>query len=186
MNKKLFVFLLALTLVFAVSAPAFAAGVGSESGTVGVVIDADNDGIPDDVDPQVDPSATVYSVKVTWESLDFMYSGIWDPDSAKYTGSWKTETDGAWIADDTQNITVENRSNGAVTVSATMDTTTKNGVSAALSANATGVVLGSAAEAGAIVNNVGPSTVFTVTVSGNPTVTEAFDVGQITVAFSSN
>ena len=184
--KKLLVILLALTLVFTMSVSVFAAGLGSESGTVGVIIDSDGDGTPDsEEDPEdIDPAANVYSVNVTWEDLDFMYSGTWDPESAKYTnGTWKTELDDHWIADNSQTIRVENRSNAAVNVSAEMDTTQKNGVSAALSTNASGVVLGSAAVENAIVDGLGPNVTFTVTVSGNPTVSAGFNVGQITVRF---
>ena len=96
-----------------------------------------------------------------------------------------TETAEGWVADASQNIVVENRSNAAVVASATMDTTEKNGVSAALSANASGVVLGSAAEVGAIVNGVGPNATFTVTVSGNPKA-DSFTIGTITITLSTN
>ncbi len=186
MSKKFSIILLAFVLLLTMTVPVFAAGLGSESGTVGVVVDSDNDGIPDNEEnpDAIDPSARVYSVNVAWESLEFMFSGVWDPENAKYVGEWMTETAEGWVADASQSIVVENRSNAAVVASATMDTTEKNGVSASLCANAAGVTLGSAAEEGAVVDGVGPSTTFTVTVSGNPTVSDAFDVGQITVSFT--
>ena len=184
--KNIFVLLIALLLVAVMPVSVFAAGLNPEQGTVGVVVDSDNDGIPDNEEnpDAIDPSARVYSVNVTWESLEFMFSGVWDPEYAMYVGEWMTETAEGWVADASQNIVVENRSNAAVIAAATMNTTEKNGVSASLSANAAGVTLGSAAEVGAVVNNVGPSTTFTVTVSGSPTVSDAFDVGQITVSFT--
>ena len=186
MSKKFSIVLLAFVLLLTMTVPVFAAGLGSESGTVGVIVDADNDGIPDnEEDPEdIDPSARVYSVNVTWESLEFMFSGSWDPEGAKYIGSWMTKAGEEWVADSTQLITVENRSNAAIIVSATMDTTEKNGVSASFGANAAGFTLGSAAEVGAIVNGVGPYNFFEVIVSGNPTVSGSFNVGQITVSFT--
>lgn len=186
MQKKLLVILLALSLLVALSVPVFA--IGSESGNVDVLIDSDGDGTPDSEEnpSDIDPASRVYSVNVTWESLDFMFSGTWNPEKAEYEGAWMTNNGEGWTADNAQTITVENRSNVSVSVSATMDTTEKYGVSASLSANASGTELGSAAEADAVVNGVGPSVDFTVTVEGNPTVSDGFTVGQITVTFTAN
>lgn len=182
--KNLFVILVALLLVVAMPVSVYAAGLDSQHGTVGVVVDFDKDGIPDNEEDPADISARVYFVNVTWESLEFMFSGTWDPEKAEYEGTWMTQNGEAWSADDVQNITVENRSNAAIIASATMNTTEKNGVTAFLSENAAGVTLSSAAEVGAINNGVGPNATFTVTVSGIPTVSGAFNVGKITVSFS--
>lgn len=185
MTKKLLACVLALFLLCALSVSAFAVELENGTGDVNVAVDSDNDGIPDNIDPEVDPTVgNVYNVIVTWEDMNFMFSGAWDPEDAEYKGNWQTKNDaGTWVNDDEQQLNVENRSNAGVVISATMDNTQKNGVSASLSANASGTVLGSAAAEGAVVDGVGPNVDFTVTVAGNPTVSGGFKVGTITVTF---
>jgi hypothetical protein len=183
MMKKLLVCLLAFSLLCALSVSALAAEIENGSGDVNVSVDADGNGVPDDIEGGIADDAIVYSVIVRWESMDFMFSGAWDAEDAEYKGTWMTKDDNTWAADNEQKLNVENRSNAGVLVKATMDQSTKNGVSASLSANAAGATLSSAAVEGAVVDGVGPNVDFTVTVSGNPTVSGDFKIGTITVTF---
>ena len=172
MTKKLLVCLLALCLLCALSVSAFAAELENGTGDVNVAVDSNNNGIPDDIDPDFVP---VYHVIVSWEEMDFQFVGEWDTEAATYVGDWE---------DKEQSFNVENRSNASIKVSAAIDTATKNGVTATLSANAAaGVTLSSAATEGAVVDGKGPNADFTVTVSGEPTVSK-FKVGTITVTFA--
>lgn len=61
---------------------------------------------------------TVYSVDITWESMEFTYNdafkGEWDP----ATHSYKNATEASWT-DTTGTITVTNHSNAAITASPT-------------------------------------------------------------------
>ena len=195
--KRLISIILAVSMLFVLSLPAFAEGAktdtvnnasGSKQNDVDVLIDSDGDGIPDSEEKpeDVDPKTRVYSVCVSWESLDFMYSGTWNPTLAHYEGDWMTYNGTKWVKDDKQTINVENRSNAPVHVSAKLDNTTENGASAALSTNATeGVDIVSAASPNAMNHalNKGPNLDFTVTVSGNPNISSDFTIGTVTVTF---
>ena len=190
MNKKFFIILLALSLLFAVSLPVFAENLESDSQTVTVSVDADGNGVPDDQPGGItDPTKLVYSYDLTWESLDFTYrNGTWDAEQGTYKGgSWQVKTDGVWADDDSQNITVTNKSNASITVKATMAANPKYGVYASISgdaASATGVTLPSAASAAVVSSPESTTTVVSVGVFGDPTVTEGFSVGTITVTIS--
>ena len=190
MNKKFFVILLALSLLFAVSLPIFAENLESDSQTVTVSVDADGNGVPDDQPGGItDPTKLVYSYVLTWESLDFTYrNGTWDAEQGTYKGgSWQVQTDGVWADDASQDITVTNKSNASITVKATMAADPKYGVDASISGDATsatGVTLPSAASAAVVNDTESTTTVVSVGVFGDPTVTEGFSVGTITVTIS--
>ena len=211
--KKIISILLTALLVFALAVPAFAVETdvitkplpGGAEGDVNVKVDMNGNGTPDEdetitdtngavvtdesgqpVVPPVDPE-TVYSIRISWESLDFMYSGgVWSPDDLAYVdGEWRTKGETGWVADSVQNINVENRSNAAVTYDAyfgTADTVEKttNNVKAELGFTGT-KTLGSAVGA---TGDKGPNEDITVTVSGTPNSNNGFTVGTITVSLS--
>ena len=111
--KKLLSFILALTMVFAMATTAFAAEeLNTESSkridAVGR-LDSDGDGIPEGENE--DPTqATVLAVDLEWDAMEFVYStGKYDVDGMYYTSEWQ---------DGSKNITVSNRSNVAISVSA--------------------------------------------------------------------
>ena len=102
--KKIVTLILTMTLVISMNITAFAVGTGSQDISVkGRYLD--NTTVP-----------TVYSVDVTWESMEFTYteSGTmtWNPDNHTYADS----TSGAWVANG-NTVTVTNHSNANVTAS---------------------------------------------------------------------
>ncbi len=174
--KKIISIVLAIAMIAALSVTAFAATVetvpGTDSADVNVVIDGDSL-------VNVD---TVYSVDVTWDSLDFTYSfsddetNVWDPSTHTY-GS--TEYTGDNWNKITANIVVTNHSNEAVAVAAAIDNATANGVTATLS-NATfdlntGVGL---------TYDTADSKTIGVAIAGVPTIEDGFTIGKITVTIS--
>lgn len=62
-----------------------------------------------------DKADTVYSVEITWGSMEYTYTigseGTWDPSTHQYTG----KSEGEWTCDDgADQVTVTNHSNAAV------------------------------------------------------------------------
>ena len=168
--KKLIAFALAALLATIFCVSAFAEAVdpsditGGTTGDVTIKVQVTD---PEDPENPVDPSK-VYAVNLSWESLLFTYSGnavVWNETERYYEGGTWDNTNG--------DITVTNNSNAAVGVSATIDTVTKNGVTAAI---ANPIFDLASAEGG-----VADSDVITVSVSGNPNVAE-FTLGTVTVA----
>ena len=121
--KKILATILALTMIVGMSLTAFAA----EKVTTAEVpfektleVSASFNGNGGTV---VDTNTKVYSVDITWESLTLTYnqSGAvykWDPDKLEYADMSTVGTTG-WVNDDrTVEITVTNKSNAAVDVTA--------------------------------------------------------------------
>ncbi len=107
--KKMFSFLLALTLILSLTTTAFAATL-------------DNSGETDTADVTAtyvagQSGSTVYSVDVAWEGLTFTYNGAttgtWDPATHTYSGSMEA----GW-ASNSGTITITNHSNAAITATA--------------------------------------------------------------------
>lgn len=168
--KKLIAFALAALLATLFCVSVFAEAVdpaditGGTTGDVTIKVQVTDPSDPSV--PPVDPSK-VYAVNLTWESLLFTYSGavVWNETERYYEGGTWDNANG--------DIIVTNNSNAAVGVSATIDTATKNGVTAVLD-NATFDL--ASAEGG-----VADSETIVVSVSGNPNVAE-FTLGTVTVA----
>ncbi len=172
--KKIFACLIALMLVcslaLAVSAGTIDNNTGNESKKVTIKINDSN------------TPATVYSVDILWGNTDFTYDfgtgSVWDPDTHTYVGG----TQAGWDHD-SATVSVTNHSNAAVNLTVgfngTEKTVTNNGITSTVSsvslvlATAEGTSLSSA-----------PSTSFTVSVSGTPTVSSEFILGTIIIAIA--
>lgn len=117
--KKIFALILAVIMIATMSVTAFAAETVTTDG--------------DEVEITVNgtynaggTAATTISVVVSWDSMEFTYTGAsegtWDPATHSYTGSiaagWSTET---------ATITVTNHSNSAITATCSFEATA-NGV----------------------------------------------------------
>ena len=141
-------------------------GSNSSTETVDVIVDG-TEGID-----------TVYSVTVDWESLDFTYtydeSAAWDPSNHTYT----EDSAGIWNKA-SANVKVTNHSNAAVGVTANIDTSTKNGVTAALSNATFDLITGEG-----LTYETADNDTVTVSVTGVPTVADNFTVGTVKVAIS--
>ena len=116
--KKILAVALALTMIVGMSIPAFAAYEG------------ENTVIPltagyDKATAVLDTSVIVYDVNVTYDAMTFNFTEtanktIWNPAELDYTGT-QTVTGGTWENNKTTaNITVTNKSNAALTISATI------------------------------------------------------------------
>lgn len=181
--KKLVSLVLALVLALAMSLTVFA----EPAKTQPVVIDLDEtSSTTASVDVKVSGSEnlnTVYSVDVTWESLDFTYNfgeaDTWNPEDHSYTAG-TTGTAGGWV-DNASLITITNHSNATIRAKASFaggaSSLTRNDVTATISnpsftvATAVGTPVESA-----------PNGTFTCSVSGIPSVTTGFNVGTITIS----
>lgn len=124
---------------------------------------------------------TVYSVTVNWDSLDFTYNftadATWDPATHTYTGG----STGSWANGGTASVKVTNHSNDGVKVAATIDTATKNGVTASLQNPNFDLTTGEG-----LTPETADSDTITVSVSGTPTTDTDFDIGTVTVAITAN
>ena len=164
--KKIVSILLVLAMMAAlcitVAAASLTDGVnGGTTGNVSVQV-KDNAGT-------TDPSK-VYKVDLTWTNLTtFVFNGTWDAEQGKYTGTW---------ANSEGYIAVSNSSNAKVHVSATIDKTQANGVTASLTH--TEFDLSSAADASTTAVTSGN---INVAVEGTPEA-DSFTIGIITVAIS--
>ena len=169
--KKILSLVLALALLSSLCVSAFAGELyasGSESGTVSVTVKTES------TDPEfpglVDPEH-MYHVSLTWDSLNFVYSGnvTWDPANLEYVG-------GTWDQEN-GDIVVTNRSNASVSVATGIDVAEKNGVTATITNG--NFDLGSA-EGGVVTSNA-----IDITVAGNPTAAQ-FDIGTVTVTITTH
>lgn len=105
--KKILSVLIAILLVTCLGTTVFAAEIGEAEGSAST-----------DVKATYQPGGTgaiVYSVDVTWGSMEFTYTGagegVWNPDSHSYDGA----TAAAWSCTaDANKVTVTNHSNTAV------------------------------------------------------------------------
>lgn len=181
--KKLLTLMLALVFAFAMSVNIFAA----EANTDGEKLDPTktNNSTTANVDVKISGSdnlETVYSVVVTWESLDFTYNfgeaDLWDPTEHNYSSSG-TGTEGGWT-DNTAVITVTNHSNANIRAKASFaeeaQSLTRNDVTASISNPSFTVSSAVGTE-----YNSAPNGTFTCTVSGVPSVTSDFNIGTITI-----
>ena len=116
--KKILAVALALTMIVGMSIPAFAAYNGEDTViplTAGY----------DKAESILDTSVIVYDVNVTYDEMTFNFTEtgnktIWNPTALDYTGT-QTVTGGTWENNKTTaNITVTNKSNAALTISATI------------------------------------------------------------------
>lgn len=118
----------------------------------------------------------VYSVYVEWNGLDFTYNATWNAEQQKYVGSWNNDGEGT--------VTVTNKSNASVYITATFGdegSIEKNGVTATLAeASEQFELISATAEEDE--ENV-KSKEYTVTVTGEPTV-ENFTVGTVEIDIS--
>ena len=112
--KKILAVALALTMIVGMSIPAFAAY--DEADTV-IPLTANYS----KADAVLDTSVIVYDVNVTYDAMTFNFTEtanktVWNPTDLDYTGT-QTVTGGTWDKQ-TANITVTNKSNAALTISA--------------------------------------------------------------------
>ena len=121
----------------------------------------------------------VYKVDIQWDSLNFKYTAgddavaSWNPDEHLYvpagTAAWNKNS---------ANITVINHSSEAVSINASIDNATKNGVTA----NIGNGVFDLASAVGTTVADA-PKNTITVNITGVPETNVAeFDIGTVTVA----
>lgn len=142
--KKTISILLALVLVLALSATAFATDINSVAGNN----TATQDVTAQVVSGTVGETATVYYVTITWNAdrntLKYTEAAAeyeWNPATLQYTGEGH---EAGWSGDAQYTITVTNKSNAAVKAQASWQE--KAGISAECSYNGDGsVTLGSAA-----------------------------------------
>lgn len=135
---------------------------------------------------QADQTATVYSVDITWGSMEFTYSegnkGTWNSDSLSYDEANKK--DPGWSCATGANvITIKNKSNAAVTPTAEF---TKN-AQLATELSAVEVTVSNSGTAIASAES-GTAQTGTLTVQVSGTVTGAFDantvLGSITITIN--
>lgn len=106
--KKLLSIFISILLVICTTTSAFAATEGSSSKDVKATYQSGGE------------ASFVYSVDVTWGSMEFTYTsaceGVWDPTTHTYTGV----KEASWSCDANANkVTVTNHSNTAVTATLT-------------------------------------------------------------------
>lgn len=176
--KKFIAIILTLACALALAIPAFAAGElngTTTSGTHDVNVDVTT------------PAETVYELDVSWGTLDFTYAfesdAVWNADEHAYETGAGNDKIGTWSNGGVSTITVTNRSNEPVAISASFDASTEklttgavNGVTATLTgggpiATAEGTAKGSA-----------PTGSITCTVTGVP-LNEDFTLATITLKF---
>ena len=112
-TKKLFAVGLAAALICVMTIPAFAE---ADNKTISGLTDSASFAVTGTY-VAGGSAATVYSVDISWGSMDFTYTGAsagtWTPSTHTYDGS----TEGQWNCDEGANvITVKNHSNAEVTV----------------------------------------------------------------------
>ena len=175
--KKFIAIILTLACAAVLAIPAFAAGELNGTTTSG------NHDVTVDITTAAE---TVYELDVNWGTLDFTYDFEEDANWNAVEHTYETGAAGkvgTWSNNGEATITVTNRSNAAVNVSASFDAsnvvveTALNGVTATLTdavdiASAVGTVKGSA-----------PSGSITCTVAGVP-LADDFTVGVITLKFN--
>jgi len=178
--KKLLALALVLTMALTVSV--FAVGENL-TGTKLTALSGANSSAEATVDIKIGGIGDlkkVYSVVVTWESLDFTYTFTqnhdWNPDNHSYAVQ-----DGGWT-DDSSLITVTNHSNTAIKAKAAFKTggnsLSSNDVTASI--NHSEVTINSAV--GTEFANA-PCETFEVSVTGVPSVTTNFTIGTVTITF---
>lgn len=182
--KKMICMILALVMVFSLSVSAMADDItttGDTSKNVTATYTAGS---------EATNAGAIYSVKLTWTDVNVTYVGgnagtyTWNPATLKYELSGNST--GNWT-DDGITITVENRSNAGITATATY---AKTGSEALTFANDGKVTLTSAAvnNGNAIeyndTNTTGAAQTGTITGKMGGTITEAGELGTITVTLT--
>ena len=175
--------ILTLTLVVVLAFAMMAISVSAEETTLDDV--STNNHTTGDVNVEVlgsEDLQTVYSVDVTWVSLDFTYNfdstHLWNPEDHTYSGT----SVGGWANGGSSTITVTNHSNAPIRAKASFSggasSLTRNDVTATLSNPSFTVnsAVGTPPEAA-------PNGTFTCTVTGVPSVTTDFTIGTITISF---
>ena len=177
--KKLLTFVLVSVLVCTMTVVAFA----GEAGETTLDNETSNNSTTATVDVKISGSeqlTAVYSVVVSWESLDFTYSftggDVWDPENHVYTNGG-----GGWTDPDAV-ITVTNHSNVPIRAKASFagnaPSLTRNDVTATISNPSFTVNSAVGTEPASA-----PNGTFTCTVSGVPSITSNFNIGTITISF---
>ena len=170
--KKFITLAMTFIMIIVMATSSFAATVeavgGSETGDVSVIINKND-------------VQTVYSVDITWDSLDFTYNfgnGTWNPADHTVTAGGSAGWDKP-----SAKITVTNHSNAAVDIKAVFAgdqiTAEQNGVTAELSNNTFELAAGKLNAPDAAEKKE-----TTVTIDGIPNVEDEFTVGTITVTVS--
>jgi hypothetical protein len=193
----------AATLCLTMAMPAYAAD-GVTAGDVTVTAPAQKEL---DVTAKVDASMLVHaddvhSVEISWDSLEFSYAfnnedtTTWDPETHTYisTEDYPFNVPGTWLRREAGNeysrtnsdVVVTNHSNSDVTVSAVFKDSktplsqTVDNVTATLSNASFALVTGEGRT-----YNEADSSKFTVTVDGDPNVTEDFKIGTVAISIAS-
>lgn len=115
--KKILSIILTLTMLLVISAASVSAATAIDGGeSTSSTGRGDGDytlGVGAEYTPGIETAATVISVDVAWQSMEFTYTagsvGVWDATNHKYTGG----TDGGW-SDRKSTITVTNHSNTTI------------------------------------------------------------------------
>jgi hypothetical protein len=190
----------AVALCFAMAVPAYAAD-GAVAGSGNVVAPAQKEL---DVTAKVDASQLkhaddVYSVEISWDSLEFSYAfnneetTTWDPKSHTYIsteeypfnvpGTWLRRADGDEYSRTNSDITVTNHSNSDVFVSAVFKdsenqlTQTVDNVTATIKNASFTLATGEGRT-----YKEADSSFLTVNVDGDPNVTEDFKIGTVAIS----
>lgn len=162
--KKIFALILTLALVFSLAAvPAYAADttISGETRSATQEVTAKYDA--------GDAGTAVYSVTISWGSMDFDYtSGAWNPSTHAYNGNWDKDND--------HTVTVTNHSNKAIiaTLSYAVAESLKDNISGSFDKT----TMNLATAVGTAFENA-PTDTATLTLAG--TLTETATVGTITV-----
>lgn len=126
--------------------------------------------------------AIVYSVDILWGNTDFTYDfgtgSTWDPDTHTYVGGSQAGWDHT-----SATVSVTNHSNSAVNLTVGFNGTEKTATNNGITSTVSSVSLVLATAEGTSLSSA-PSTSFTVSVSGTPTVSSEFILGTIIIAIA--
>ncbi len=178
--KKILATVLALTMIVGMSITAFAAPQTQNFNTVENATQTIDVNATFDTQDTTENTTPVYSVNITWDAISFEYTAAsavygWNPETLAYDKS-VGENAGSWAGADAT-ISLENRSNAAVTVTPSWTPEADITVSPVISQ---AVTLESA------VGKTGTGTTGSITV-GKPTsgsITEAGKLGTITLTIT--
>lgn len=182
--KKVISLILALALVMGLGISVCA---GEVEGNTSVDVDADYEGLTES------NTGKIYSVKITWDSQPGLtYSEgsktyRWNPETLKYEEVTASRVDAEWKGGTFQ-VTVTNRSNARVKVTATYSDTASDGVTTEMEWTKQTVTLDSAAPT----SYSGTGSAKTDTLSGKVKVTAGTissatnGVGRITITIDKN
>ena len=171
--KKILATILALTMIVGMSITAFAANFTEMGATQNIEVKATYEKTVDTTN-----TAAVYSVNITWTEISFKFTEAanvktWDPATLDYVVS-QTNSNGVWSGE-TATISIENRSNAAVTVTPTWSGNVE-GVQPVIS----GAVTLASAEEGATTDTI----TVAAPASGTITAEQAGTLGTITLTIT--